>query len=218
MAIGDLYRMTIESHYSGTGIKINNLLHFVENVDHGITGAFDLGADWAVHVGGSTSTAHGGYKALLAPTYTVDQVRVQRLAPTLDPPVVTPYSPVLSGTNGLRALPAICAMTLQLRGLRAGRSGAGRLYLGGYAVAINLDEGKWDNGFSTTVETSWRSVLSRYSGSFDWLWVVYSAKLGGRRPYNALGATPITSMAVDRVVRLERSREFGVSRRHAGRH
>lgn len=131
-----------------------------------------------------------------------------------DAPLVYVAALEAGGINEGDAMPNSVALVFTLRSAVGGRSGSGRMYIGGIpenAVTGNNVSPEWANGVQAAIATGLRNRLSE-TGSFDMRLVVYSTETGGLpRPVGL--AREVTSVQVlDRSVDSQRRRLPGRGR------
>lgn len=202
MAIGDIWRFAFEGVLLGQSYV--NVFHIkflsVGATPAGATGIIDTDL-YSLYVAARCtndfhfSGIHGRQLAVPAPTYD------------------GAYS--LAGGVSTDNLPPQSALVATLRTGYAGRTKRGRLYLGGFSEALQVD-GQWDASFVAAMQTYFDDMVAALGlggSNTDYQWGVWSRKLGGEDPgpYNlAAGWTPISSVVVRPIVYTQRRRTIGV--------
>lgn len=131
-----------------------------------------------------------------------------------DSPLVVVGALEAQGINEGDALPNNVAMAVTLRTAVGGRSGSGRMYIGGIpenAAAGNNASTEWANGVQAAIATGLRNRLSE-TGTFDVRLVIYSTETGGA-PRLVGVANQVTAVQIlDRTLDSQRRRLPGRGR------
>lgn len=118
------------------------------------------------------------------------------------------------GINEGDSLPNNCALAFTLRTAVGGRSGSGRMFIGGIpdnAAAGNNATPEWANGVQAVLATGLRNRLSE-TGTYDMRLVVYSTETGGLPRPVGLPREVTAIQVLDRTIDSQRRRLPGRGR------
>lgn len=234
MANGDVFRVTLEGAYVTEAIAVQHVLWFRQTsaspvADEDAVLLDDVGENVLAGAVGATlkSVQSAGFQWL--------GVRAQKMLDPLQEPVFAAADGVLVGTGqdvvigaGAIRIPSVCCLVAKITSERLGRSGLGRLYLGGFAtissaatgsVPVTRDHGRWSADCVSHVQTFLNNLRARYDGvtvldvgsGMQAELGVWSRKFGGNTPpYNPAGFSPVIGALAQEEIRIQRRREFAV--------
>lgn len=220
---GNIYRATLEGHYTTGGVRINNVLWFRQlDPDLVVLEEATLGQSLKTVLFPSAGSWPGDWDAYTVNVFVYDYWRVQRMTPGL-PGTAVLTSVDQAGGSGNAHLPSVAALDCKLTSTYLSRRGMGRLFLGGIAGTHGSDGSAW----STAGPTRWSAgLLTNANGFLDALfnafsaanpsnegfeWGVWSRTMaGGSAPYDPEAFHPMADFALDPIIRCQRRREEGV--------
>lgn len=220
MAEGNIYRATIESHYSDSGVRVNNVLWFRQ-----LPGGPDaieessLGQSIRSVLQPSDPGGPGAMRILQANTYVYDAVRVQRMTPGLPGGAVLTVLDFAGGSSDL-ALPTFTSLDLKLQSTMIHARGRGRLYLGGFcrsngSIPGQASSSRWHTNLINRVLQFADAFHDRFDEATvdneGFEWGVWSKTIAGRfPPFNDGAFHPLADFTVDPIMRCQRRREEAV--------
>lgn len=230
MANGDVFRVTLKHAYTDAGVAVQHVLWFQQTSDDPVAGEADV---MAVAVGNAwTSSSNGEPRAFWSPAFQFLGTEAQKMLDPFEPPVSYAVPGVLVGTGDDHdvGIPTVCSMVMTVLSTRGGRRGRGRVYLGGFAARRPNIPGVLADYFTLTAHGHWSVLLgaavqnwfNTLADTFDGVtvvdgpsgmkavWGVWSRAIGGNTPpYNPAGFAAHIGHSTDRVVRVQRRREYG---------
>jgi hypothetical protein len=230
MGLGDVYRVTLEHSYADAGVAVQHVLWFQQNsvspvgLESQIL-ASAVGDAW-LNAGGSAP------RWAWSPAFVLTAVRAQKMLFDFEPPeTITPEGASAGiGSDYAGGVPTVCSLVMTLLAERGGRSGRGRIYMGGFSSRRPNNPGFWPEYFTIANHAHWSSELqadvqswmNTFAGRFNGvtvidedsgmtaLWGVWSRKIGGSNPPFAVeGFSPMIGHLTDGVIRVQRRREYG---------
>jgi hypothetical protein len=234
VANGDIFRLTLEGAYTAESIAVQHVLWFRQE---SVLPVVDE-AEWLLTEFGENVLQDTPAAPLLdvqASGFQWLNLRCQKMLDPFEEPVGAAVPTIITGNGlddaipgGVRAIPSVCSLVAKLISERAGRSGLGRIYFGGFAnragatgaqFANLRDHGRWSGNCVSQIQAFLHNLLVRYDGATDlsppdgirFTWGVWSRKFGNQTPpHNPAGFSPMAGVLAQEVVRLQRRREYGV--------
>jgi hypothetical protein len=230
MGDGDVYRVTLEHSYADAGVAVQHVLWFQQT---SVSPVGDEAEILARAVGNAWLTAGGAIpRWIWSPAFLLTAVRGQKMLFDFEPPVtVSPEGTTAGvGTDYGGGVPTVCSLVMTLLAERGGRSGRGRIYMGGFASRKPNNPGFWAEYITTVNHAHWNNEMQaniqawmnafsvQFNGStvvdedsgLQAKWGVWSRKIGGSNPPFAVeGFSPMIGHLTDGVIRVQRRREYG---------
>lgn len=223
MAEGNIYRATLEGHYTTGGVRINNVLWF-RQLDPDLVELEEatLGQSLKTVLFPSAGSWAGDWDKYIMNVFVFDYWRVQRMTPGLPGTAVLTTIDQAGGSGSTR-LPPIAALDCKLISTYLHRRGMGRLYLGGIASA-NADDGsaytvnnvtRWSSGIlgnaASFIDALFNAFSAANPSNEGFEWGVWSRTMGGSSaPYDPDAFHPMADFVFDPIIRCQRRREEGV--------
>lgn len=152
----------------------------------------------------------------LSTQYKFERLIGKRVTPDVGPDMVIAADETMNAEGNAAALPSYASAVLSIRTTRAGRSGRGRMFIGGIPEISTINS-SFDPGsefwialvaFVTCIGTKF--LVPDVAQPNQWSFGVMSRKLGGAKPpFAANGYAPYTSIEPKAIVATTRSRKIG---------
>lgn len=206
----DLYQLRFDGHIEEQECK--NVLHFL---CVGSTGDDDVGTHLVAVV---LLCFVQNVLPVLAPTYTLDGITWKKVGPVLGPENFLAATGDTQGQSTADALPSFASALISIRTTRGGKSGRGRMFIGGIpedqttASRINTEGPFWAalSAFVACVVAQFVGLSDPVPAANKWMFGIYSRKLGGSTfPYNVTGFAPATLLVPKPLIATTRSRKIG---------
>lgn len=150
--------------------------------------------------------------------YHLEKVEGMRVAPTVGPWFEVSPDPagLIQGAETGDTLPTLNSCVISIRTERAGRSGRGRIFLGGIPESsttgsfINPESPYWGavGAFAACLFSHFH--YTSFPPSNSWQLGVMSRKIGGAKPpFLTTGFSPVTALTPHRLIATTRSRKVG---------
>lgn len=222
MADGDVYKVTLEWRYSSIDVAVQNVLWFRQSGEEGNGSPETVLATRIASVMPAGSSWPSLLRAWLDQGFGINNIRVQRVYPTVALAEVLAVNVAGQGQGGPTYIPSPCAVLVRLRAVRGDRRGLGRLYIGGIAsvkTAGGTEFSLANNGYwGANVRAAVYNFLDNLQaaaqdapdGGAVYFWGVWSKTIAGPSPPYAYALSEMQSWEVTSPVRVQRRREVGV--------
>ena len=209
-ALHDLYQLRFDGRIEEQECK--NILHFMCVSSSGDD-------DVAVHLVAVVLACFvTNVLPVLAPTYSLDGITWKKVGPVLGPENFTAGPASSDGGSTADSLPSFNSALISIRTTRGGRSGRGRMFIGGIpedqtqASRIDVEGPFWAalQAFVQCVVTQFVGLSDPMPNANKWLFGIYSRKEGGGTfPYQVAGFAPATNLVPKVLIATTRSRKIG---------
>lgn len=225
MSDGDVYKAVLEWRYAAIDVAVNNVFWFRQEGDEVTAVPEVVLAQRLANAMPSGSSWPGSLlRAWLSTGFAINNVRVQRVYPTVTGAYVVAVDVGGQAGGGPTYIPSSAALVVRLRSTLNTRRGRGRVYLGGFGALKTAggteyslaNEGYWGAsvrnaayGFVDTLRTQ-ALTTPNGGGVAVYRMGVWSKAIAGPHPPYDMAWSPVTSWEATSAIRVQRRREVGV--------